>query len=93
MSNKSSVGLLVKQFGQSRLSMAKISYFSNEIKLSLNLIKSEIFDILDVHKQTVTSCGWDERHRGSKKAYFSCVIGIYSLSFFFEHPVGLAVSK
>ena len=29
---------LVKQFGQSRLNMAKISYFSNEIQLILNNI-------------------------------------------------------
>ena len=70
--------------------MAKISYISNEIKLSLNIIQREIFDILDVHKQTVTSCGWDEPHRGTKKAYFSCVIGIYLMSFFYEHPVYLA---
>ena len=67
--------------------MAKISNFINEIKLSLNIIQREIFDILDVHKQTVTSCGWDEPHRGTKKAYFSCVIGIYLMSFFYEHPV------
>ena len=38
---------------------------------------SEIFEILDVYNQTVTSCGWDEPNRSPKKAYFSCVIGIY----------------
>ena len=46
-----------------------------------------IFEILDVDNQTVTSFGWDESHRSPKKAYFSCVIGIYFLSFFSDHPV------
>ena len=75
------------QFGQSRLNMAKISYFSNEIKLSLNCILSEIFEILYVDNQTVTSCGWNEPHRSPIKEDFSCVIGIYLMSFFYEHPV------
>ena len=33
------------------------------------------------------SCGQDEPYRSPKKAYFSCVIGLYFLSFFYEHPV------
>ena len=35
----------------------------------------------------VISCGQDEPHRSPKKAYFSCVIGIYLMSFFYDHPV------
>ena len=33
------------------------------------------------------SCGQDELYRSPKKAYFSCLIGLYFLSFFYEHPV------
>ena len=35
----------------------------------------------------VTSCGQDEPHWSPKKAYFSCEIGIYLMSFFYDHPV------
>ena len=55
--------------------------------MSLNHILSEIFEILGVNKQMFISCGQDEPHRSPKKAYFSCVIGIYFLSFFYDHPV------
>ena len=34
-----------------------------------------------------TSIGQDEPHRSPKKAYFSCAIGVYFMSFFYEHPV------
>ena len=67
--------------------MAKISYFTYEIQFSLNHICSEIFEILGVDKQMFISCGQDEPYRSPKKAYFSCVIGLYFLSFFYEHPV------
>ena len=87
MSNNPSVGLLVQLISQIRLKMAKISYFSNEIQLSLNHILSEIFEILGVNKQMFISCGQDELYRSPKKAYFSCLIGLYFLSFFYEHPV------
>ena len=87
MSNDPSVGLLVQLISQSRLKMAKISYLSNEIQLSLNHILSEIFEILGVNKQMFISCDPDEPYRSPKKAYFNCVIGIYFLSFFYEHPV------
>ena len=33
------------------------------------------------------SCGQDEPLRSPQKAYFSCVIAIYFVSFFYEHPV------
>ena len=85
MSNKPSVGLLVELISQNRLKMAKISYFSYEIQFSLNHISSEIFEILGVHKQMFISCGQDEPYRSSKKAYYSRVIGLYFLSFFYEH--------
>ena len=42
--------------------MAKISYFSNETQVSSNNVLSEIFDILTVDNQMVTSCGQDEPH-------------------------------
>ena len=67
--------------------MAKIIYFSIETKVSLNNVLSEIFEILAIDNQMVTSCGQDEHHISTKKLYFSCVIGIYFMSFFYEHPV------
>ena len=91
MSNKPSVGLLVELISQSRLKMAKISYFTYEIQFSLNHICSEIFEILGVDKQMFISCGQDEPYRSPKKAYFSCVIGLYFLSFFYEHPVHTSI--
>ena len=47
----------------------------------------QLFEILGVDKQMFISCGQDEPYRSPKKAYFSCVIGLYFLSFFYEHPV------
>ena len=67
--------------------MAKINYFSKEIQLSLNHIKSDLFEILGVDKQMFISCGQDEPQRSPKEAYLNCVIGIYFLSFFYDHPV------
>ena len=87
MSKKPSVGQLVEPISLSRLKMAKINYFSNEIQLSLNHTQSEIFEILVVDKQMFISCGQDEPLRSPQKAYFICVIGIYFVSFFYEHPV------
>ena len=87
MTNKSLVGLLMEPFHQSRLITAKIPYFSNEIQLSLNHVLSELFEIIGVNKQMFISFGQDEPHRSPKEAYFNCVIGIYFLSFFYEHPV------
>ena len=86
MSNKPSAGLLVELISQSRLQMAKISYYYIEIQFSLNHICSEIFEILGVDKQMFISCGQDEPYRSSKKAYFSRVIGVYFLSFINKHP-------
>ena len=36
-----------------------------------------------------TSIGQDEPHRSPKMAYFSCAIGVYFMSFFYEHPVSV----
>ena len=65
--------------------MDKISYFYNEIQFYL-LFKSHLnwrFEILGVDKQMFISCDQDEPYRSPKKAYFSPVIGIYFLSFFY----------
>ena len=88
MINKPFVGLLLEPFCLSGLKTAKISYFSNKIQLSLNHILSEIFEILCVNKQMFISCGQDEPQRSPQQAQFNQVIGIYFLSFFYEHPVG-----
>jgi len=77
----------MEPFHQSRLITAKISYFSNEIQLSLNHVLIELFEIIGVNKQMFISFGQDEPHRSPKEAYFNGVIGIYFLSFFYEHPV------
>ena len=69
------------------LKCLKSTKFSNEIQLSLNHFYSEIFEILGVDKQMVIICGQVEPHRSPKKSVFSCVIGIYLMSFFYEHPV------
>jgi len=37
------------------------------------------------------SFGQDESHRNPKKVYFSCAIGVYFMSFFYEHPVYLFI--
>ena len=67
--------------------MAKIDNFSNEIQLSLNHIQSKIFEILGVDKQMVIISVQDEPNRSPKKSVFGSVIGVYLMSFFYEHPV------
>ena len=52
---------------QIRLKMAKISFFSNEIQLSLNHVLSELFEIIGVNKQMFISFGQDEPHRSPKR--------------------------
>ena len=69
------------------LKCLKSTKFSNEIQLSLNHFYSEIFEILGVDNQMVIICGQDEPHSSLTKSVFSCVIGIYFMSFFYEHPV------
>ena len=67
--------------------MAKIDNFSNEIQLSLNHIQSKIFEILGVDKQMVIISVQYEPNRSPKKSVFGSVIGVYLMSFFYEHPV------
>ena len=67
--------------------MAKIIHFSIETQVSISNILSEIFEILGVDNQTVRSCGEDEPHTIPKMAYFTQVIGLYLMSFFYDHPV------
>ena len=71
MSKRPYIGLLMEPLSQSRLKMAKISYFFNEKQLSSNHISSEIFEILVVDNKMVRSCGDNEPHTTLKKAYFS----------------------
>ena len=50
----------------------------------LDDFSSDIFKSLNVDNQMSLSCGQDEP---PEIAFFSCVIGIYLVSFFFDHPV------
>ena len=77
----------MEKISQNRLKMAKINNFSNEIQLSLNHIQSKIFEILGVDKQMVIISVQDEPNRSPKKSVFGSVIGVYLMSFFYEHPV------
>ena len=69
------------------LKCLKSTKFSNEMQLFLNHFYSEIFEIIGVDNQMVIIFGQVEPHRSPKKSVFSCVIGIYLMSFFYEHPV------
>ena len=77
----------MEKISQNRLKMAKIDNFSNEIQLSLNHIQSKIFEILGVDKQMVIISVQDEPNRSPKKSVLGSVIGVYLMSFFYEHPV------
>ena len=77
----------MEKISQNRLKMAKIDNFSSEIQLSLNHIQSKIFEILGVDKQMVIISVQDEPNRSPKKSVFGSVIGVYLMSFFYEHPV------
>ena len=67
--------------------MTNISQFSIETKVCLNDFLGDIFKNLNVDHQISQSCGQDEPLGCPKNALFSCVIGIYFVSFFFDHPV------
>ena len=54
MSKKPSVVLLVEPSSHSRLEMAKIKHFLNEIQVSLKYVGSEILEILGVDYQMST---------------------------------------
>ena len=57
MIKKPLVGLLMEPFCQNRLITAKITYFSNEIQLSLNHILSELFEIIGKNRNAIGTAG------------------------------------
>ena len=67
--------------------MTNICQLSIETKVYLNDFSSDIFKSLNVFNQMSLSCGQDEPLGCPENAFFSCVIGIYLVSFFFDHPV------
>ena len=67
--------------------MTNIGQFSIETKVCLNDFLSDIFKNLNVDNQISLSCGQYEPNSCPKNALFSCVIGVYYVSFFFDHPV------
>ena len=75
------------QLAKSRPKMTNISLFSIETQVPLNDFSSAIFKNLDVDNQMSQSCGQDEPLSWPKNAFFSCVIGIYFVAFFIDHPV------
>ena len=77
----------MKPTSQTRPKMTRIHQISIEIKLSFNELKSEIFQNLDVDYQMSLSCDQYRTYISPQNAYFSCVIGVYLRSLFFEHPV------
>ena len=87
LSNEPLVSLLWWPTSQSRPKITYISQFPIETKVYLNDFSSDIFKSLNVDNQISLSCGQDEPLGCPKNAFFSCVIGIYFVSFFFDHPV------
>ena len=67
--------------------MTIISQYSIETKVYLNDFLSDKFKNLNVDNQMSLSCGQDESLGCPKNAFFSCVIGVYFVSFLFDHPV------
>ena len=67
--------------------MTNISQFSIETDVYLNHFSSDIFKNFDVDNQMSLSCGQDEPQSWPKNAFFSCVIVIYFVTFFFEQTV------
>ena len=55
--------------------------------MSLNELKNEIPKNLDVNNQMSLTCGQYGPHISPKNAYFCCVIGVYFVSLFIDHPV------
>ena len=67
--------------------MTKIRQFSNETYVQLNHPSSDKFKKPNVYKHMSLSCGRDEPQSWPKNAFFSCVIVVYFVTFFFEHTV------
>ena len=57
------------------------------MKVSQIAILNEILKKIDLNNQTVSTCGQLEPIFSLKYADISCVIALYFLSFFYEHPV------
>ena len=77
----------MKAATQNRPKLTQTSKISLKIAESFNELKNEIIKNLDVDNQMSTSCGEYGPDISPKKAYFGCVIAIYFVSFFIEHPV------
>ena len=60
------------------------------MKVSQIAILNEILKKIDLNNQTVSTCGQLEPIFSLKYADISCVIALYFLSFFYEHPVECA---
>ena len=67
--------------------MTNISQFSNEMDVYFNHFSSDKFKNLDVGKQMSLSCGQYKPYNWPKNAFLSCEIGVYFVTFFFEHTV------
>ena len=65
--------------------MTNISQFSIETKIYLKDFSNDIFMSLNVDNQMSLSCGQDEPYSWPQSAVFSCVKGVYFVSFFFGH--------
>ena len=66
--------------------MTDISHFNWNTTFKWHIL-SAIFKNHDVDNQMSLSCGQDEPLSFPKNAFFSCVIGIYFVAFFIDHPV------
>ena len=87
VANVALVGLLGWPTCHSRPKLTNISQFPIETKVYFNDFSSDIFKSLNVDNQMSLSCGQDEPLGCPENAFFSCAIGIYLVSFFFDHPV------
>ena len=67
--------------------MTNICQFSIEKQVPVDDFLSDIFKNLNVDIKMSISCGQDEPLTCPKNAFFSCVIGIYFVTYFIVHPV------
>ena len=86
LSNVALVGLLGWPTSHSRPKLTNISQFPIETKVYLNDFSSDIFKSLNVDNQMSLSCGQGEPNSHSKNVFLT-VLGVYFVSFFFDHPV------
>ena len=74
----------VAKYPKQALTFSKIF---NKIQVCFNLLLNEIIKNLDVDNQMSTTCGQYGPNISAQNAYFVCVIVVYFVSFFIEHPV------